>query len=58
MSLFSQNAINEGLTPFTESQSNLSRATLSCSVKSKNQAHISWSHVVRVLIPVCMCLRT
>lgn len=37
---------------------NLSRATLSCSVKSKNQAHISWSHVVLVLTPVCVCPRT
>lgn len=36
---------------------NLSRATLSRSVKSKNQAHISWSHVVLVLTPVCVCAR-
>lgn len=37
---------------------NLSRATLSCSVKSKNQAHISWSHVVLVLTPVCVFTRS
>lgn len=36
---------------------NLSRATLSRSVKSKNRAHISWSHVVLVLAPVCVCAR-
>lgn len=33
---------------------NLSGASLSCSVKSMNQAHISWSHVVQVLTPVCV----
>lgn len=37
---------------------NLSGATLSSSVKSKNQAHISWSHVVQVLTAVCVCFRT
>lgn len=36
---------------------NLSRATLSRSVKSKNQAHISWSRVVLVLTAVCVCAR-
>lgn len=39
-------------------KANISGAILSCSVKSKNQAHISWTHVVLLLKPGCVCLCT